>query len=171
MKNLQVRGGATLMGLIVLLGAPGCGSDHEDRTFLAGEGSSGNVRLAMLAGGDIYVASVRYSGTNASGVVVASDSVEWEPAPEVSVQLALPAGVTYTITLRAVTGDGIECQGSAVFFVEAGVTQRVVVDLLCDGEALVAEELETPCSKVISHRRRRRAPRWPTTPRALTEPW
>ncbi|HVU03638.1 MAG TPA: DUF4215 domain-containing protein [Polyangiaceae bacterium] len=95
--------------------------------------NNGTVGLAIDVGGGLTVNSVSYSvtgnGQNVTGTIDTSD-----PNSTPSVQIGLPQGNGYTVSLSATATNGVHCAGSQTFNVTAGATSTIFVNLQCDAQ-------------------------------------
>ena len=127
-----------LSGLLSLLAA--CSSQDAtlltDANALQPQPDAGRVTLALTTGG-VDVARLAYSVRDAGGRLVA-DGVREAGGDELRLDLDVPAGAGYSLSLTATSAGGVECVGEARFDVVANVTLELSVDLVCEPAGAVA---------------------------------
>jgi uncharacterized repeat protein (TIGR04052 family) len=94
----------------------------------------GTVTLAIKTPDGQTINTVSYVVTNAAGEVVVEDVLNVSSAyATISVEISLPAGAGYEITMTTTTVEGSSCEGSAQFDVVASETVPVALTLNCGG--------------------------------------
>lgn len=123
-----------LTGLVAAATTVGCSGEPTGSGRSAssiGDKETGTVGLAIQVAPGIIVNTVHYTvtgnGQNISGDIDVSD-----PNSTVSVQVGLPAGTGYQVTMTATSTLNVHCGGNATFNISAGTTTQTFVNLLCD---------------------------------------
>jgi uncharacterized repeat protein (TIGR04052 family) len=130
-RNLLNASGLLCAALAFLGAGVSCSSGDSP-----GEDASrhGTVTLNLRTADGQTINTVSYVVTNAAGEVVVSDVLNVRsPYATISVEISLPAGAGYTITMTTTTVEGSSCQGSATFAVIAGQKVPVSLTLDCGG--------------------------------------
>jgi uncharacterized repeat protein (TIGR04052 family) len=125
-----------LSGLLSLLVA--CSS--QDATLLTDADAlrpqTGRVSLALTTGG-VDVARLAYSVRDTGGRLVA-DGAREAGGDELRLDLDVPAGVGYSLSLTATSPGGVDCAGEARFDVAADARLELSIDLVCEPAGNVA---------------------------------
>jgi hypothetical protein len=114
------------LGSTAAFAVSACGADSSESDGVPG---TVGLELTLPNGADLDTVSYSVSGPNS---FTRTGTVDVTNSTTVSVQLTLPAGGPYTITLTGTTVDGATtCAGSGSFSVTAGQTTNVTVNLSC----------------------------------------
>jgi hypothetical protein len=109
----------------------GCGVDSRDIDDSKQPENVGEVGLRLTLPGGSLLNSVSYTVTG-PGSFTKTGSVDLSKSNTLSMQLSLPAGGPYSITLTGTTSDGASaCAGSGTFSVSAHQTSNAIVHLTC----------------------------------------
>ncbi|HEY0464587.1 MAG TPA: hypothetical protein VGC79_10275 [Polyangiaceae bacterium] len=144
------------VGLLPAVVITGCGAGND--SSVEQDGETGSIGLAITSPDGEVINSVRYTITNAAGVVVKNDVVNVADARStISLGITLPVATGYTISMTADTVQKGRCTGSAKFDVVKGSTTRVDLSLACatgagngNGDVVVNGTLGPACPRVAS---------------------
>ncbi len=134
--------------LILALAAGSACSSPEAPGALQGVAG---VAVFSITGFDAVLASLEYSVENADGDLVESGVLEGAALEAIQVELELPSGADYALSVSARTTDGLSCRGSGRFDVSFAQRSEVAVELACSGSPVsVVGTLvpETACPEV-----------------------
>ncbi|HVU00417.1 MAG TPA: DUF4215 domain-containing protein [Polyangiaceae bacterium] len=126
--------GSPRFGVLALVATlvTACWDATPDATIpVAADAPRGSVSLGVIVGPSDVVDGVDYD-VSGNGQSI-SDRIELsDPKTTPSIELGLPEGTGYDVSLSAVTRAGVHCAGQGSFDVVAGLTSSVTVNLLCD---------------------------------------
>jgi hypothetical protein len=118
------RGVLSLVGLI----AVGCAAPAS------GDGSLGEVRLALSLPDGTTVSSVTWKISSSTNATLLSGSLDVSGSQKPTFIASIAPGAGDTVTMSATTSVGVICAGTSdPFDVVAGHTVNVPVNLLCQG--------------------------------------
>lgn len=137
----------TAVVLLALASGAACSSPEAPGAL---RGVAG-VAVFSLTGFDAALASLEYSVENAGGDRVKTGVLEGAALEAIQLELQLPRGADYALSVNARTTDGLSCIGSRRFDVSVAQRSEVSVELACSGAPVsVVGTLvpETACPEV-----------------------
>ena len=122
------------VALLSVLGV-GCTMGGEDKGAVGYEGPVGKMNLKLTLGEGSEVDEIGYEVTAPDiEPITGALNVSGITGPFGAVIAGIPAGAARTLTLTAAAENGVACEGTVVFDVEADSTTSVSIVLSCSGE-------------------------------------